>query len=75
MKAITILLVVLGLISLTFAVACEKKEEATTEAPAEEAGEQPSTDKPTEAPAEEKPAAAAEEKPAEGEPEAPPASQ
>ncbi len=75
MKAITKLMVLLGVVSLTFMVACEKKEEATTEAPAEAAGEQPSTDKPTEAPAEEKPAAAAEVPAAEGEPEAPAASQ
>lgn len=70
MKTLTKLMVAFSLVSLTFMVACEKKEEATTEAPAEAAGEQPATDQPTEAPAEEKPAAAEE-----GEPEAPPASQ
>ena len=82
MKVLTKLLVVLGLVALTVTVACENKTEATTEAPAENAGEQPSADKPTEAaPAEE---AKPEEKPTEGaaapteekaaEPEAPAAS-
>lgn len=67
MKAISKLMVLLGLVALTFTAACEKKEEATTEAPAAEGGAEPAAAAPT--------TAAQEEKPAEGEPAAPPASQ
>lgn len=81
MKVLSKILVVLGLVSLTLTVACENKQpEATTDAPAENVGEQPATDKPTEAaPADDaKPAEEGKEEgaaaPTEGEPEAPAAS-